>query len=313
MLLNIGHAEKVARCLNSLKKYSGKRVVLFWSGGFDSTCLLLGLLRVGAIIKTVEVDQCNYDERRPEAFHRKKLLTLLKEKYSAVDWVDHCIKVDGIVRNKYLRSAQASIWLHLAPLVVDNETDYLLFGYIVGDMPVALESTYQKIWQVNKLTCTIDVRLPKMEFPFRERFKTDIACLCDDENPTLNEHIWSCVMPIYVLGDYFLNCGECPSCIAKRIQGLEKYGASNDVISKYNTFDEFNTAYNSQFKLHYAIIHDSTVAYIESPLGHAILGPVQPKLIDYVAGVSEETLPWGTYFKENSEVFNKNGMPITIG
>lgn len=168
-----------------------KELIIVWSGGFDSTAVLLESAQDASKFDKVKVISCELKNANPECTQldreaRDRIRTNLKdiEPFNHYIWTD-ASKIELIGTGE--GSGQASVWAHLAAMSVSINTETeIRFGYIRGD-----DFWHGGGYFVNAISnlCWIEGKnAPTVSYPFEWKTKKDIL-LTYVKYPSVFPHI----------------------------------------------------------------------------------------------------------------------------
>lgn len=164
--------------LRSLKKFAGKKVTVLHSGGINSTCMILGLMKVGAArVNVVHInvgtnvhDNCDMDNI---AVNNITSYIGITPRVGKLSGVDRDMRADATY--KHLVIAQ------IAPMFIEANDDYVLCGMASGNAGATAIKSIQRAFKSAACMETYQlVKMPKFEFPLlslhsettREAFQT---------------------------------------------------------------------------------------------------------------------------------------------
>lgn len=189
---------------------SDKRPLILWSGGFDSTCLVIDKLREGEHIDIMYVNLDN--NKRGQGFEKKaikKMSALIKDAnlpgkiISVHEFGYHQITVDKAV------FAQPALWLQGASFIVNPEIhSEINIAYIKADDIWHYKTELQNLYgAMLALTCHDDEIVP-LKFPCEWQTKADL--LDKLESFVYYKQIMKLVY--YCESGRKEPCGTCTSC-----------------------------------------------------------------------------------------------------
>lgn len=206
----------------AFEKYKGKDVVVPWSGGLDSTLIILGLHAAGAKrIRTISFTGKQLPNPSHEAFARKKIIEVLKEKGIKIDTheVDLPVFSGGHWPSEY-RYSQHAMWLQQLPLAIPK-CQVVAVGYISTDGFIPWIKKMKKHWRAGEYN--FNGSLPDLEFPIKEFHKTQVAAELIRLSEQLGvQRIMDFVTfchQTYKVGNYILRCGKCDNCKSAESKG----------------------------------------------------------------------------------------------
>lgn len=205
------------------EEYEDERVDVYYSGGADSLCLLLGLLWAGAKVNLIMFTNAYIMPQPLDYRIARKQITLLKEKY----WftVDE-IEVPNIVFRKQYQNCkwalhQFNTFRCMAPLTTSKDSDYIMLGLIMGDQAVSYLPLWKEQWELEKQFMDLGRRLPEIRTPLIRTDKVGVHHITETllEKMGLTTDIGhlksSCVAPDSLwMG---VGCGQCRSCLSTGI------------------------------------------------------------------------------------------------
>jgi len=201
--------------MDPLARYRNSRVLVFWSGGVDSTALVAGLVQAGAWVTILTVESDQLPNTAAETKHRKLLLDWFKEQ--RIEHRGHISFKLGSIYGTFCASyPQSWWWVNIAQLYRNNDYDYIALGWVVADDSVAFIPEYLNYW--NAGSCFMQGSGgPQLVFPFAKFTKSQIVnnYFKDFQKPP----VWWCENPVEKEGVYS-ECGKCPSCLSAYEFGL---------------------------------------------------------------------------------------------
>ena len=194
------------------------KTLVVWSGGFDSTALLLYLIDQKLEFETLYIDlDNNHEKNLLEKNARMKIQTALKEEYD-ITFVDHIVNFPSVCteshsgNNKGATLTQPYIWLNGTMIFLMDvpQFDYVTFGYIVTDCFWHIKHPFKEAYQSLYKLLAIESEAPTLWFPFewfnKKRIFTDYY---DKDSFRLNliNMTWTCEDPAKNLP-----CNKCRAC-----------------------------------------------------------------------------------------------------
>lgn len=157
----------IEKLLKSPKPSNGETINIFWSGGVDSTYMMLWLLCHGYYVNAYWVEiECNQSKNEKEKEARKKIVATIEkqypELYSRLSYFSTpamSVKSRGHSRT-YI--SQAPIWLLATQLI--GTSNHFAMGYVSGDDALTwIDAIKGVIANYNKMTSPHDK--VEMHFP----------------------------------------------------------------------------------------------------------------------------------------------------
>lgn len=189
--------------------------VILWSGGFDSTCLLLQACENFSsddklIVISIVCSACGEEKNFKESNARKQIKSYLAKKYPSIanDIIYKEIKVDfDILPNSQNNEglSQPVIWsTAMTPVIPDNSE--IQFGYIAQDQAFAFVNEIQTLV---KTASIIEGKNLSVAFPLRLYTKANILeYYIISSNESLLDMCISCESFIEIDS----RCGYCTPC-----------------------------------------------------------------------------------------------------
>lgn len=194
-----------------------KTVFIPWSGGLDSTSLLVYMLKKGYRITTgyIQIEN-NANKVKQELAARKVILSKLDaycihHGYNAINDRGVVLKIDVLESHrKIVVLAQAPVWI--TGLVYCTEGfDEVALGYVMNDDAVSymneIRNAYRSFAKINT-PLDAGIKVPKMTFPLHKSKKDDLKSFLTKERlGSIIEDVWVCEEPF--MGE---PCGRCVAC-----------------------------------------------------------------------------------------------------
>ena len=192
-----------------------KNILIPWSGGMDSTYLMLESLKNNhtTYYTTLDGGQAwltGYAERKAVQALRRQLVELFPERT--------IIRVHSELEVNFSQTScpfkQLPAWLfHVLGLLGKYKFDEIWLGYVMGDDAAYTLGYLEQAWEplVKALYGPYYV-IPKLMMPIAITRKTTIYSVLTEHG--LLENTWHCELaqPTEVEGEY-APCGLCPSCL----------------------------------------------------------------------------------------------------
>ena len=188
-----------------------KRHYLLWSGGYDSTAILIKLCEKSSKDNPVYAIDCNFnglsqDQYKAQQIAKKKILKKLIKKGYHINTLSISVDVSGYNDNKFLVQP---LWWNLASINFIKDDSVFHFGYIGSD---------EYYWKVKKEFETSFYNMSKIMGKKNIKIKYDYGLHSKDEilrlirEAELYDDCWTCESPIKK-GRKYLPCGDCGKCI----------------------------------------------------------------------------------------------------
>ena len=202
--------------------------LIMWSGGLDSTSVLLKYLKEGKVFDTWYIDyrdkkyERGYDVTPLEIKAREKIKGILLKYYPPFN--DTSYHVDPIDINGNLlmnrHTELAMLYAIISNLKSDSNYNSIAFGWCKDDMyfdrlTKHITLAYEEL-QILSVFEWHKVKWPKFVFPLANILKKDEYAKDTISKEVLNE-VWSCNQPVDDRP-----CGQCRKCrnISKILQAL---------------------------------------------------------------------------------------------
>ena len=202
----------------------GKRIIIPWSGGLDSTYLVYTNLRDGNTVLPVYI---TIENNTSKVDREKKTVAQLVELFKEMDLLGELEDIDfstefetGFSPN--LAFAQMPIWIIGLLYTNWSECDEIQMGYVMNDDAVSYIDEVKKIWK-SYSGITNDGKVPTLKFPLSKMKKWKIWGDLPDKIRQLTMFCETSVGG--------LDCGECDSCKRYKYDGLfEGYDRNQPVL-----------------------------------------------------------------------------------
>lgn len=175
-----------------------KNILVSWSGGFDSTYMIIDLLKKGNNVKAIQIQSPNLVASKIEV-ERTELITPFLQKMG--DFTHNIVYQEyGDVFPFCL--PQLPIFLFNLSLASNVDTNKVNIGYVMNDDAISFLPEIKKIWK----SLGLMKKLPPLEFPLIKINKRDIISILMNEYKEIYDLCWCCESESDVM------CGKCPSC-----------------------------------------------------------------------------------------------------
>jgi len=211
----------------NLKKFKGKKVVIPWSGGLDSTGLLLAMADAGAEVTALSIQAENMPNPNHEKYSRHLIKTAIRDSdlYDKIKFQTFKFpSIDGFLAwpNNF-RWSQKQLWLYLSSLLTPMDTDYVAIG-AVSDDNIMMIPNLKKQWKSMGWNIKDKAKLPELIFPLTKTSKATVAEWIhgyteSNRMKPIIDYVSFCEQTTKI-GGVIYGCGTCPSCIASHGAGL---------------------------------------------------------------------------------------------
>jgi len=202
-----------------------KNILCLWSGGIDSTCMVLEYLRKG-----YHVDCCyvklhnNVVKTRMELqaidFIYNDLQKIFERKITKnQNTFDIDLHYTGDTKLK-----QFPIWLNCLINAIHINHDMVAMGYIMNDDAISYLEEFKKVYY--SYSFLFDNNIPEIEFPLSKVKKREIFSAVPIE---IAKKTVFCETPFEEEGEIYKPCGSCETCEKRRYYEKRGY-IPNDLI-----------------------------------------------------------------------------------
>ena len=204
--------------VDAVKNPPIKEVSLIWSGGYDSTALLIKLLEEGHKVWTHAVELINNrGQNRAEYVARNKISMLLRKRFPNSIYVANDCSIEQQVSIQHEGIVQPPLWAVIGVLAAQCQDIY--FGYVRGD----------DLWHYKHEFFEITANVAKMlhkevhiQFPFEWATKEELLPYYDKHQDVL-EAVHTCEMG----NDWRLcTCNKCKAMLKLYNQYRESHNLS---------------------------------------------------------------------------------------
>lgn len=204
-----------------------KRILIPWSGGVDSTVLVLHAVRDGHLVYYAHL-KCDQPKNayQVEAERLPALRQAIVEKVQARKAKR---EEPGIVQEPIRRYSEAELnfsstkmpykqmpawFIHLMTMIGKDDYDEVQLGYLLNDDAARATTDLAKAWHyLAKAIYGFDFKVPALTFPVLHHRKHEL--IAELKHWEIMDLVWWCELPqIYNEGP--LPCEYCPSCVRHR-------------------------------------------------------------------------------------------------
>lgn len=188
-----------------------KSILLLWSGGFDSTLLLIEALRQGYTIRTLYFKVPNNELKTiRETYKRDLIKEELEQKFSNII-NDTIIDIPPIYKSENARLTQPFLWLTHSILQL-NEDDYLCLGYIKEDCFWHINTDWKKaFYSLQKCVFVHNSNYTQPLFPLEWFKKAECLEYFKTYYKKIYKMCYTCECPKIERGR-IVNCNVCEPC-----------------------------------------------------------------------------------------------------
>lgn len=185
-----------------------KKIFVLWSGGMDSTYLILKLLSEGHSVDAGYIDiENNEYKNEMEQKAINNITPIIQRDYSKFNYVGVTYKILMNRDGGTLKLRQVPLFILGLLYEIGKEYDEVAIGYVVGDCVISWLDDIRRIWKSYKsLLCG---KIPKLTFPLHNYTKE--FDICDSIPESIRSYLVWCENPKKA-GDKFENCGNCLPC-----------------------------------------------------------------------------------------------------
>jgi 7-cyano-7-deazaguanine synthase in queuosine biosynthesis len=178
--------------------------LICWSGGCDSTLILLQALRDGGNVRTLSLNYDQVGAYEESWYARQSILKILRAQNYQISHTEVNVSCKGdseFIRSENGGVIQPIMWISMATSFLQTNED-LYMGYIQGDCiwhyKHEFVSAFDQMQQVQDKT-------GKLQFPLEWMHKDEIIGQLDQTG--MLQHVWYCELPLN-----HKPCGDCASC-----------------------------------------------------------------------------------------------------
>ena len=194
--------------------------LVLWSGGLDSTAILLYYLKENIPFETVYIHvENNKVKAKEEKKARKKILKALEDYYK-IKITDYEVKL-GIANFKYKNTfAQPLLWMFGIMQSIHGKYDNVNLGYVKEDCFWHIKHNFEEsYWHLKRVMDNHFEKLPLLSYPFEWYSKNHLIdqYYSNDIGKYIFPMIWVCESS----KEPSVQCGKCEPC--KRFKEVNKY------------------------------------------------------------------------------------------
>ena len=187
-----------------------KHILLLWSGGYDSTLILIEALRQGYSIETLYIDfENNFLKSKRELYKRAVIKNKLEDKFSNIikDKIVNQTPIIKLVGTYF----QPAVWLTQSLLNISNDKiNYISLGYIRSSDFWHIHADW--LTAFNSLQkCLMRSNIIEPLFPLEWLNKKGILSYFKYYYKEIYDLCHTCEMPIMSKGR-IVDCGKCKCC-----------------------------------------------------------------------------------------------------
>lgn len=203
--------------------------ILIWSGGYDSTYILVKELIVKKEIETwsFTLDRIDENKSKIEYERRQNILEFLRKRGFIIKHKELELNTNNVPIS--CSRPQQHIWSMMSLLYAASNSTFL-FGFHKKDF---FWDIYRDCDNVRKILNRSMENNTKWEFPIQyvDKFKIVMDIISTE---TIKDLVWTCETPLIDKYGLFVPCGECEPCINLELAKLEaklKNYKGNDLFS----------------------------------------------------------------------------------
>lgn len=206
---------------------SPPKVQILWTGGLDSTLLLLKAIKRKDTITTISfVSEKQLNSSYMDGVNRTKIIHQLSK--LGIKWTHLEITLPiidgGIWPTAYIRQEHA-LWMRLLPLYVCMYYDEVQLGYLVEDPILEHRSSLIKEYRSGEYNT---IKLPELTMPLDTYTKADVIGelkeIAEELGiPNIMDISGTC-NNMTMINDNVLNCGGCDKCSRSLSHGIRSLG-----------------------------------------------------------------------------------------
>lgn len=190
------------------KTTTKRRVLLLWSGGLDSTALMLRYLQAGWAVDALPVVFKNsYAKNEREQTARDGMFKEYFSKYDVTVLSSPEVSFPEIGNIPF---TQLTVWVNAAIMSLRiGHHDEVAISYVMNDDAISFLADIQALWKAHKPFFAYAGVLPPLKFPLSKARKQD---LYSEMPPTIFQHVTWCESAFGA--DFCGLCGPCRRAIA---------------------------------------------------------------------------------------------------
>jgi 7-cyano-7-deazaguanine synthase in queuosine biosynthesis len=196
-----------------------KKILVVWSGGLDSTSVLLDALACGHEVETLYTSLENNGHKVDNELRRRKMMRSVLRLKEGKTFKDTVVNIPSLIpaENSICTFWQPTLWIWGLMLFLkkDHQFDEVRFGYIRGDDFWHVRDKVVKLFKValealggtKDFPDDPDLKIPRLVYPFEWQEKIKLAEYMYKNNPEILQLIWTCENP-----ENRTECGRCNTC-----------------------------------------------------------------------------------------------------
>jgi len=187
-----------------------KSCFVLWSGGVDSTSLIIQLLEKGFEVRAGYIEICNnINKTAMELNAINRLIPMIEERFSNFIFEGVVYSASNHVGRSQLKLKQVPYFLHA--LLIAPQTDYRALGYVQNDSAIKYIEHIKTIYQsYNNIH---NGNLPELIFPLQYLSKQRIVNYLNFHYPNILDLCVWCESP---KGNFYTPCNACTPCIRRK-------------------------------------------------------------------------------------------------
>ena len=216
--------------------YRGKKVALAWSGGYDSTMLLLLLAEYGIDVTAVAFDSGNLPNNIEQKRARRVIWETLKV-YDNVKYIERTVNVPDPAPG--FAYPQLAMWVLYSAAAVEKAYDYFLTAHVLGDAAPAYIDEIRGVFRSLKPLLQKWFEMWEYDQPLAKTEKITVLEMMlyhESYRPSrYTEALTTSLLSVYVCNDLEANYGRGAGCRCESCNGhynnlmLKGIGASASV------------------------------------------------------------------------------------
>ncbi len=193
-----------------------KKHLIVWSGGLDSTAIIMKALAEAVKFHTVYFELGNnIAKTKKELLVRAEIKKLIEERYDIDWWTDYTIRIPEFTYHNYISNGQPIAWLFGLTMFTNTYYENIMLGYVKGDDFWHVRHDFIKAYE-NLQKVDGKEKVPPLAFPLEWCTKKDVVDLYNTKFRRRIAHMtWTCDGSI---GGKLHACGQCTACKRRRAE-----------------------------------------------------------------------------------------------